>query len=108
MKMHHQDGVFWVDSTREEYLTPKAAGFLWHPTLGCLGACMACPLGLAKKWWTKVPTNALKLIKFADAEAAAALETLEHVLVLVGRELPRQPTLSDEVPTDGGPEEESP
>ncbi len=75
MEMHHKDGVFWVDSTREEYLTPKAAGFLWHPTLGCLGACVACPLGLAKKWWTKIPTNALKLIKFADAAAAAALET---------------------------------
>jgi SNF2 family DNA or RNA helicase len=77
MELHSTGEVFWLECSYAEKDMAKEAKFLWHPRCDCFGDCPACAAGLVKKWWTKIPTNAVRLIEYADEETKQKLQ--EHV-----------------------------
>lgn len=79
MKLTVKGSVFVAESSYEERLAPKQAGFFWHGG-NCRPGCKACAEGLGKAWWTPFKEKAVRLVAWADDAAKAALDRTAQAL----------------------------
>ena len=73
MRLHQQNGVFWLTSSFAEKDTAKQVGFLWHGG-SCVLGCSACKAGIGRVWWTKHAHIAEKLVNAADDDVKALFD----------------------------------
>jgi SWI/SNF-related matrix-associated actin-dependent regulator 1 of chromatin subfamily A len=79
MKLTVKGSVFVAESSYEERLAPKQAGFFWHGG-NCRPGCKACSEGLGKVWFTPFKEKAVRLVEWADDAAKAALDHTAQAL----------------------------
>jgi SWI/SNF-related matrix-associated actin-dependent regulator 1 of chromatin subfamily A len=75
MRLIKSGGAYVAESSFDERLVPKAAGFWWHGG-GCRAGCQACAAGLGKVWWTPDKVKAARLIQYADEAAGVDLRAV--------------------------------
>lgn len=78
MKLTARGKIFFCLSSYEERHIPKEAGFRWHSLSSCRSNCPACAAGLKRCWYTTEPAVAMKLKKYADADALRLIETYQR------------------------------
>jgi SWI/SNF-related matrix-associated actin-dependent regulator 1 of chromatin subfamily A len=70
-------GVWVADSSFEERMVLKAAGWWWHGG-DCRASCKACIFNVPLKvWWTPDRVKAARLVQYADQDTKAGLEEVK-------------------------------